>query len=116
MRRLNIEYNTVKQNYSVTLVDNNIFNWRVHINSPQNGPYNGNVFVVNIEFPEKYPIESATIKFDSSIWHPHVNQKGEILELYKKWDPRYTIDGILSHLIDMLLYTSFEDAERIVKN
>lgn len=38
-------------------------------------PYEGGVFVINIEIPKQYPFEPPKMKFDTKIWHPNISSQ-----------------------------------------
>jgi len=45
------------------------------INGPSGSPYDGGVFVVDIQIPKNYPFEPPKMKFTTKIWHPNVSSQ-----------------------------------------
>ena len=57
------------------LVQDNYKHWKGIIKGPEDGPYAGGMFVVNIDIPEAYPFEPPKMKFDTKVWHPNVSSQ-----------------------------------------
>ena len=57
------------------LVQDNYKHWKGIIKGPEDGPYAGGMFVVNIEIPDAYPFEPPKMKFDTKVWHPNVSSQ-----------------------------------------
>merc|ERR1712118_228226 len=65
-----------------------------HLNGPEETPYEGGHFVLDISIPEEYPYSPPKVKFDTKIWHPNISsQTGAICldVLGKEWSPALTI-------------------------
>eukprot|EP00968_Pinguiococcus_pyrenoidosus_P021913 scaffold2952_cov312-Pinguiococcus_pyrenoidosus.AAC.28 len=59
--------------------DENLFSWNVVMIGPEESPYEGGSFVVQIEFPADYPFKPPVVKFLTKVYHPSVKQdSGEI--------------------------------------
>jgi ankyrin repeat protein len=50
-------------------------NLKGQFRGPPYTPYEGGVFVLDIEIPRGYPIEPPAIKFETRIWHPNINSE-----------------------------------------
>ncbi len=59
--------------FSVGLIDNCFFEWRVTFIGPQGTPYEGGNFSLNIDFPSNYPYNPPKVAFTTRIYHPNVN-------------------------------------------
>ena len=59
---------------SIVLVEDILTNWDVTILGPQDTPYEGGKFLVNIDFIDNYPFKSPKIRFKTKIYHPSVEQ------------------------------------------
>ena len=84
--------------------DADIFSWNAYIIGPTNTPYENGLFKLNITFTEEYPFKAPNIKFITKIYHPNINNSGEIcLDILKNnWSPALTIVKILLSISSLL--------------
>ena len=54
--------------FCFTLIDDNIFNWKVSLIGPKNTPYENGLFFISIEFPQNYPNFGPEFKFINKIY------------------------------------------------
>lgn len=65
-------------NYSVGLVDNNIYQWEILIFGPRETIYENALLRGVMKFPETYPDDPPTFQFLSEIWHPNIDKHGNV--------------------------------------
>lgn len=72
---------------------------------PPNSPYEGGIFEVSIDIPDRYPFEPLKMKFITKVYHPNVSsQSGAIcLDILKDaWSPVLTLKTTLVSLQSLL--------------
>ena len=113
LRRIKEEYNDINRNpdlntgITVGLQDeNNIFIWKTAIIGPQDTPYKGGFFMVNIYFPDNYPNYPPKVKFITPIYHVNVKSRRSNmmieddigtpdLTILQNWKPEFKVKDIL---------------------
>lgn len=107
-RRITAEYEDLLKdppmNCSAGPEGDDIFAWSASILGPKNSVYEGGVFMLKIDFPEKYPFKPPKIKFETRIYHPNINMGGGIcLDILKdQWSPALTISKVLLSICSLL--------------
>ncbi|EHB05355.1 Ubiquitin-conjugating enzyme E2 N [Heterocephalus glaber] len=71
--------------------------FHVVIAGPQDSPFQGGTFKLELFLPEKYPMVAPKIRFMTKIYHPNVDKLGRIcLDILKdKWSPALQIRTVL---------------------
>ena len=109
LKRIQKELNDFNQdpplNITAKLVnDINFFLWNATILGPEDTPYEGGVYYLNIHFPNDYPFKPPKCTFETRIYHPNINSMGAIgLDILKdQWSPAYTISHVLLEIQSFL--------------
>ena len=84
--------------------DQDQFHWTATIMGPDDSPYQGGVFFLNIMFPNDYPFKPPKCQFTTRIYHPNINANGAIcLDILKdQWSPALTISKVLLSISSLL--------------
>ncbi|CAG9318817.1 unnamed protein product [Blepharisma stoltei] len=84
--------------------DNDLYNWTATLIGPDDCPYQGGVFFLNIQFPTDYPFKPPKVTFTTRIYHPNINANGGIcLDILKdQWSPALTISKVLLSISSLL--------------
>ncbi len=84
MARIQKEFNLCSNDTDLTQIgcsfgipDNNYNKWKVTMIGPQNTPYAGGLFYINVYFPENYPSKGAEFRFINRIYHLNVDWKNK---------------------------------------
>jgi len=85
-------------------VENDLFHWTATIMGPEDSPYKGGVFFLDIHFAPDYPFKPPKITFTTKVYHPNVNKNGSIcLDILKdQWSPALTISRVLLSISSLL--------------
>jgi ubiquitin-conjugating enzyme E2 D/E len=77
--------------------EDDLMNWSAMIIGPEDCPFQGGVFYLNIQFPTDYPFRPPKINFTTRVYHPNINSNGGIcLDILKdQWSPALTISKVL---------------------
>jgi ubiquitin-protein ligase len=108
LKRIQKEYQKILKNpldgISVAPVSESDMNiWKGIIDGPDDSPYKGGKFVVNIKFPDSYPMNPPEIVFETLVYHPNISEDYICLDILQdKWTPALTIDKVLLSLSSLL--------------
>lgn len=107
-RRINKEIQDLDKdpppNCTAGPVDGDIFNWKATILGPDESPYAGGAFFLDITFPSDYPFKPPKIKFTTKVYHCNVSSSGDIcLDILKdNWSPALNVGKVLLSISSLL--------------
>ncbi len=90
---------------TMALVGDSLVNWNATIVGPQDTPYAGGKFVVNIDFSDNYPFKAPKVHFKTKIFHPNIKQDtGEICAqaIENNWVPTLNARFVTESLVTLL--------------
>jgi len=107
-KRLSKELSLLKKEgiEGIDIIDTeNILNWKAIIQGPNESPFEGGQYSVEIFFGNNYPLKPPSVKFISPIFHPNVYLDGRICVdiLQGEWTPSQNVRSILLSLRSLLL-------------
>ena len=78
--------------------------WIAVIEGPQDTPYEGGRFHINIRLPRDYPFKPPSMCFITQVYHPNINCNGSMsLDILRdQWSPALTVSKILQSLVCVL--------------
>ncbi|GMH06563.1 hypothetical protein Nepgr_008403 [Nepenthes gracilis] len=92
-------------------VSENLYQWQATIIGPNESPYAGGVFLLSIYFPTDYPFKPPKVAFRTKVFHPNINNNGNIcLDILKEqWSPALTVSKVLLSICSLLTDPNPED-------
>ncbi|SNX81978.1 probable UBC5 - E2 ubiquitin-conjugating enzyme [Melanopsichium pennsylvanicum] len=93
--------------------ENNIYKWTAKIQGPPNSPYAGGTFLVDMDFPIEYPFKSPKVRFNTRIYHPNIDEGGNLCVGILKseaWKPSTKAVTILLSILQLLEEPNPDDA------
>lgn len=85
-------------------MDGNLLQWQGLL-MPENAPYNKGAFRIQIDFPAEYPFKPPKITFLTKIYHPNVDDKGQVclpIIHSDNWKPATKTEQVIGALIALV--------------
>ncbi|WEW54980.1 ubiquitin conjugating enzyme [Emydomyces testavorans] len=101
---------------TVSLVDEaDLYKWQVHMKGPDDSPYKGGTFLLQLALPPEYPFKPPTVSFATKIYHPNVtnDDKGTMcLGMLRadEWKPSTKVQSVLEFARHLLSEPMPDDA------
>lgn len=82
----------------------NLMQWVATMEGPEGTPYDGLPLKLQLSFPDDYPYSAPTVTFTSSLFHPNVDERGNICLdiLQDKWSAIYNVKTVLLSIRSLL--------------
>lgn len=104
-KELQKEAKSANPDIVITPQKGSLNHWRGVIRGPQESPYEGGYFQLDIVVPSSYPLVPPNVRFVTKLFHPNVHPKsGEIcLDILKTaWSPAWTLQSTCRAIIILL--------------
>ncbi|CCF51123.1 hypothetical protein NDA11_000362 [Ustilago hordei] len=93
--------------------EDNIYKWTAKLTGPVKGPYAGGTFLLDVDFPIEYPFKSPKVRFNTPIYHPNIDEGGNLCVGILKseaWKPSTKAVTILLSILQLLEEPNPDDA------
>ncbi|KAI8971475.1 ubiquitin-conjugating enzyme/RWD-like protein [Mycotypha africana] len=103
--------------FVVDLKDDNIFEWDVALIGTPKTIYEGGYFKATMTFPDDYPFNPPTFRFNNEFYHPNVYPDGRLCisilhppgedpvsgeKAEERWNPTQSVESVLVSIISLL--------------
>lgn len=108
LTRLNKELQDIRMSppdsCSANAVGNDLYHWRAEVVGPEDTPFEGGTFHLDIKFNNDYPFRAPVVIFTTRVFHPNIDKKGNIcLDILKdQWSPALSISKLLLSILSLL--------------
>jgi ubiquitin-conjugating enzyme E2 A len=86
------------------LNESNLFEWQAIIIGPDDTPYEGGIYELELSIPYNYPVKPPKVRFKTEIFHPNIYKNGNICIdiLQDQWSEVMSIEKILISIRSLL--------------
>jgi len=88
----------------IVVDEQNILQWQGLI-VPDAPPFSKGAFKIDIQFPAEYPFKPPKISFKTRIYHPNVDEKGQVclpIVAAENWKPATKTDQVIQALVALI--------------
>jgi len=88
----------------IVVDEQNILQWGGLI-CPDAPPFSKGAFKIDIQFPAEYPFKPPKIAFKTRIYHPNVDEKGQVclpIVAAENWKPATKTDQVIQALVALI--------------
>lgn len=86
--------------------NDNLFNWQATLRGSVGTPFEGGKFVVNIHYPQTYPLHQPIYTFATKLYHPNVESNTGVVNIRdlqnENWSPVVIVTHLLLSLVVLL--------------
>jgi ubiquitin-conjugating enzyme E2 L3 len=88
----------------IVVDEQNILQWQGLL-VPDAPPFAKGAFKIDIQFPAEYPFKPPKISFKTRIYHPNVDEKGQVclpIVAAENWKPATKTDQVIQSLVSLI--------------
>lgn len=88
----------------IVVDEQNMLQWQGLL-VPDAAPYAKGAFRIDIQFPAEYPFKPPKISFKTRIYHPNVDEKGQVclpIVAPENWKPATKTDQVIQALVSLI--------------
>ncbi|CAM9318066.1 unnamed protein product [Chrysoparadoxa australica] len=86
--------------------EENILHWNATLMGPDDSPFSGGIFNIDLDFPADYPFKAPKVRFLTRVYHPNVKtDTGEICAdiIGSGWGPTLNVQYVLRTIRQLLI-------------
>uniref|UniRef100_A0A6B2LPM0 UBC core domain-containing protein n=1 Tax=Arcella intermedia TaxID=1963864 RepID=A0A6B2LPM0_9EUKA len=92
-------------------IEDDLHHWKATIMGPEDSPFSGGYFNIDIQLPEGYPMQAPKVTMTTKIYHPNISKSGDVgLDILKdQWTPSVTLSKVLLSISSLLTDPNTDD-------
>ncbi|KAL5511529.1 hypothetical protein ACEPAH_4746 [Sanghuangporus vaninii] len=97
--------------YAAPKSESDLRSWHGFMEGTSDTPYKGGKFNFELDFPEDFPFKPPVFKFTTRIYHPGINEQGQVCLgiLRDEWRPSMTLKSVLAAIQEKLNNPKVDD-------